>query len=86
MYNFESNTYLNKYVLNLVLTQSSTFRFDITLQILLTVLQEKIEVFSRFCGFVEFYYIGAFEFHEDLYLSAHYLLIFNVLEEDGLDS
>mgnify|MGYP000900461337 FL=1 len=82
VYNFESNAYLCEYVLHLVLTEPPTFGFDVTLEVLLTVLQKEVEMFSSFGRFIEFYDVGTFEFHEDFDLSTHYFFIFDVFEKD----
>jgi len=49
---------LHEYVLNLILTQSSPLAFDICLEILLAVFEEKVKMLFGFGRFVEFNYVG----------------------------
>jgi hypothetical protein len=85
VYNFESVANLHQYVLDLVLTQSSAFGFHIGFEILLTILEEKVQVLFCFGRLVESNYVWTFELHQNFNLSSDDLLVFDVFQGDCFD-
>ena len=85
MHYFEPMADLHQNILDLVLAQSSPFRFDISLEVLLTILKEKVQVLFCFGRFVESYYVWAFQLHQNFNLSSDYLLVFDIFESNCFD-
>jgi hypothetical protein len=85
MNNFKTVTDLHEYILYFCFAESSSFGLNISFEILLTVLQKKVQIFGSFGWFIEFDDIWAFKFHEYLNLSSDDFLIFDVFEGDGFD-
>lgn len=86
MHHLQSVTNLHQDILNLRLAKPPLLRFHIRFQILLAILKEEVKMLGRFGRLVELYYVGTFQFEQNLYLTPHHLFVFDALEGNRLHS